>query len=298
LLVLILPGASIPQAVNAGVRAASGDVIVRMDAHSTPAPDYISRALQLLQEPRAGVVGGIWDVAPGASTTMAAAIARAVSHPLGAGDAAYRTGQRGRRVTRLSTAADPRLPSESTARDVETVPFGCFTRAAWASLGGFDESLLTNEDYEFNHRAREHGLRVILHPDIRSTYYARPTLRALARQYFRYGWWKARMLRKHPGSLRWRQAVPAAFVAGIVALAIGGVLWRPAWWALGGVLAFYLAVLGLASALACAREGGWSRLPGMIAAFAAVHLAWGTGAVSSFVGDVVRRVRRTRPTAR
>lgn len=271
LTVLVRQGASIPQAVNEGVRAATGEVIVRMDAHSTPAPDYIERALARLEEPRAGVVGGVWEIAPGARTTTASAIARAVAHPLGAGDAVYRIGR-----------------GETEPRDVETVPFGCFTRATWEALGGFDESLLTNEDYEFNHRVRARGLRVILDPAIRSTYYARSTLGALARQYFRYGWWKARMLRKHPASLRWRQAMPAGFVALLAGLAAAGLFWREVWWVLATVGTCYAAVLGLVAVLICAREGGWARLPALVGAFAVVHLAWGTGFVASAGGRARR----------
>lgn len=284
LLVLVDPGASIPHAVNAGVRAASGTVIVRMDAHAHPAPDYIERALVRLAEPRAGVVGGVWRIAPGAATATAAAIARAVSHPLGAGDAAYRTARaneprmnRGFAVARRAAAAR----HGAAARDVDTVPFGCFTRDLWASLGGLDERLPVNEDYEFNYRVRASGLRVILDPAVKSTYFARPTLWALARQYVRYGWWKARMLRRHPGSLRWRQAVPAAFVAGLVGLSLLGVLWAPAWWALAGLVGLYGAMLGAASFLVCAGEGGWRRLLPLVAAFAIVHVTWGAGFVAS-----------------
>jgi glycosyltransferase involved in cell wall biosynthesis len=260
--VLTRKDASIPEAVNAAVRDARGDVIVRLDAHSEPSAIYISRALDRLAEDRAGVVGGVWHVAPGASTATAAAIARAAAHPLGAGDAAYRIGR-----------------SRTEPVDVDTVPFGCFRRAVWESLGGLDESLLTNEDYEFNYRVRQAGLRVILDPAIHCTYFARPTLTALAAQYFRYGWWKVQMLRKHPDSLRWRQAVPAGFVASIVALAAVGAVWPVAWALLAAQLAVYAAVVAGTAVRVCAKEGGWGRLVPMTGAFSTIHLAWGSGAL-------------------
>ena len=260
--VLIRQDATIPEAVNAAVREARGEVIVRLDAHSEPSEIYIARALERLAEDRAGVVGGVWHVAPGADTATAAAIARAASHPLGAGDAAYRIG---RHLT------DP--------ADVDTVPFGCFRRDVWERLGGLDESLLANEDYEFNYRVRQAGLRVILDPGIHCTYFARPTLGALATQYFRYGWWKVQMLRKHPESLRWRQAVPALFVAALVLLAALGVAWWPAWLLLTAQVGVYGAAVAGTSLRICLREGGWARLLPLCGAFATIHLAWGAGAL-------------------
>jgi glycosyltransferase involved in cell wall biosynthesis len=279
--VLTRQDASIPEAVNAAVRDARGDVIVRLDAHSEPSNIYIARALDRLAEDRAGVVGGVWHVAPGAKTATAAAIARAAAHPLGAGDAAYRIGQ-----------------SRTEPVDVDTVPFGCFRRAVWESLGGLDESLLANEDYEFNYRVRQAGLRVILDPAIHCTYFARPTLTALAIQYFRYGWWKVQMLRKHPDSLRWRQAVPAGFVASIAGLLALGAVWPVAWFLLAAQLALYAAVVVATSVRVCVREGGWSRLLPLAGAFSTIHLAWGSGALVNLLtlGSWPRARRRTAAT--
>jgi glycosyltransferase involved in cell wall biosynthesis len=260
------PGGSIPENVNAGVTLSEGDVIVRLDAHSVPSPNYIFDALVHLQDPSVGVAGGVWDVAPGGATVTARAIARAVSHPLGAGDAAYRTGRN--------------LKAPAT---VDTVPFGCFRREVWRELGGLDETLHTNEDYDFNYRVRLTGHCVFLDPRIRSTYYARGTLGALAKQYFRYGWWKVQMLRKHPESLRWRQAVPAAFVTAAVLLALGGLAAPMAWTILAGLFTVYAATVAGTSIALCLREGEWKRLAPLCAAFVIVHVCWGTGFILNLV---------------
>lgn len=189
-------GATISAALNTGIAACRSDVIVRMDAHSRPAAEYLRRALDALNETDAVVVGGVWQTTPGGPGRQADAIARAVAHPMGAGDAAYRLGSR-------------QLPGR---RPVDTVPFGCFRRSHWRQVGGYNEELLINEDYEFNYRSRQCGGTVILDTTIRCEYFARPNLAALARQYFRYGWWKGRMLRQHPRSIRLRQAIPALFL--------------------------------------------------------------------------------------
>lgn len=252
--------AGIPSAINAGAFAAHGDVLIRLDAHSCPAIDYVRRSVEALTQQDAGVAGGVWEVAPGNNTLTARAIARAVSHPMGAGDAAYRT-QRAARG-----------PLE-----VDTVPFGCFRKALWEEMGGFDERLLTNEDYEFNYRVRQSGRRVILDPAIRSTYYARTTFSDLAQQYFRYGWWKAQMLKRNAKSLRWRQAVPAAFVSTAIVLACLGVFFREAALMLAGLGVGYLLALLVASVRICGGGRTWKILPILPAVFATIHFTWGSG---------------------
>lgn len=253
---------AIPAVLNAGIQAAVGDVIVRLDGHSVPAADYLSRVTRALEETGAGVAGGNWRVVPGADTVTARAIARAVSHPLGAGDAAYRIAKR--------------APGRSS---VDTVPFGCFRRETWEHLGGFNEGLLTNEDYEFNYRVRSSGRQVVLDPSVACEYVARPTLGALGRQYFRYGWWKAQMLKANPASLRLRQAIPALFVPGLLALAIGSFfsLWLA--YTLLIILVVYGATIGGAALHTAMKRNDLVAAPAIAAAFATVHLAWSTGAL-------------------
>jgi succinoglycan biosynthesis protein ExoA len=262
---IVAPDDRLPTAINRAVREARGDVLVRLDGHSSPPPDYIARAVAHLADPKVGVVGGIWQIVPGDHTPMGEGIARAVSHPLGAGDAAYR------------------IHTAHAVTDMDTVPFGCFTRATWQLVGGLNESLLGNEDYEFNYRVRRAGLAVRLDPMMHSTYVARSSLGALALQYFRYGWCKMQMLQQHPASLRWRQALPVAFVAGLLLLALTAFFVRPAAILLALVLLLYLGALAASSLAICAREGGWHRLGALVIAFATIHLCWGAGALT-FLG--------------
>src|SRR5262245_32330 len=259
---IVAPDDRLPTAINRAVREARGEVIVRLDGHSSPPPDYIARAVAHLADPRVGVVGGVWEVVPGDATPMGEGIARAVVHPLGAGDAAYR------------------IRSAHAVTDMDTVPFGCFTRATWQLVGGLNESLLGNEDYEFNYRVRRAGLAVRLDPMMHSTYVARASLGALALQYFRYGWCKMQMLRQHPASLRWRQTVPVAFVATLLVLALTALFFKPAAILLALVVLAYFLALTTASFLICAREGGWHRLVALVAAFASIHMCWGAGALT------------------
>jgi len=251
---------TIPIAMNAGIRAASGEIVVRLDAHSCPIGTYIRQSVETLLETGAGVVGGVWKIAPGGAGTTARAITRAVAHRLGAGDAAYRIG--------------PPRPGRSP---VDTVPYGCYRKSTWEKIGGYNEKLQTNEDYEFNYRVRLDGQPVLLDSDIRCTYIARSTLKALAKQYFRYGWWKAKMLLKHPGSLRLRQAIPVGFVTVIIALAGASLFFEWARWLLGSILLLYILVLGATSLCIGRKERDWGIVPILPAVFATVHFAWGSG---------------------
>ena len=255
------PGIGVPEAMNRGIEAAQGEIIVRLDGHCRPDPDYVGRAFDLLRETGAAVVGGVWDIAPGAPTQVAKAIALAVSHPIGAGDAVYRTAR----------------TTDGGRTEVDTVPFGCFRKTTWETLGGFDEPLHTNEDYEFNYRARSSGSTVVLDPSIRCTYFARSTLADLARQYFRYDWWKAQMLKRHPRSLRWRQALPGAFVPLFVSLAVAGLVWPASALLLGGLALAYAAILFAAAVQAAGRQRRWDLVWPLVAAFAIVHGSWSTG---------------------
>jgi hypothetical protein len=239
-----------------------------MDAHSRPYPDYVERCIADLDAGRGDNVGGVWEIKPGGNGWMAASISAAAAHPLGAGDAGYRIGAR--------------------ASVVDTVPFGAFQRTLVDKIGLFDESLLSNEDYEFNARVRQSGGRVWLDPEIVTVYYARRTLRDLARQYWRYGYWKFRMLRRYPETLRWRQALPPLFVASLIGLLVFA-WWPPAGWLLALELSIYIAVLLLASVLASFRQRKIYLLIGLPLSIAAMHLAWGGGFLWSMLMSLLEK---------
>ena len=249
--------------MNAGVAALSTDVVVRFDGHCRPAHDYIARAAALIATPDIGVVGGVWVIEPGAKSLEAEAIAIAGAHPLGSGGAAYRS------------------PSGSTPTDVDTVPFGCFKRSLWKEIGGFDERLESNEDYDFNYRIRQRGLRVVLDPAVRCTYYARSTIGDLARQYSRYGWWKARMLTHHPESIRWRQLVPALLVPSLLVAALGMILGGGDLW--GRLLAAYPVAVLVGAVHAAARRDRWPAIGWLAGSFVTIHVAWSAAFWASLV---------------
>jgi succinoglycan biosynthesis protein ExoA len=249
------PARVIPAALNQAIGAARGKVIIRLDAHSIPQPDYVEQCLRVLRETGAANAGGAWEIHPSAPTWSARGIAAAAAHRLGAGDARYRT--------------------SGQAGEVDTVPFGAYPRAWLDRIGPYDESLLTNEDYEYNVRLRRAGGKIWFDPSIRSIYFARATLGDLARQYARYGYWKARMLRRYPGTLRWRQALPPLFVLATAILLVSAPWLRLSRWLLGLQWAAYAGVMLMAGVAQARLRRDAALAAGMPLALAMMHLAWG-----------------------
>jgi GT2 family glycosyltransferase len=143
-------------------------------------------------------------------------------------------------------------------------------------VGEFDETLLTNEDYEFNVRLRNAGGIVWFNPAIRSVYYARSNLVALARQYARYGFWKTRMLRRYPGTLRWRQALPPLFILSLLFLSIASLFTPLALYALSLQMGIYVMVTLAAALLETIRRKDVGLLFGFPIAIWTMHFSWGT----------------------
>jgi succinoglycan biosynthesis protein ExoA len=244
------PAGITPTGLNRAIAASSGQVVVRLDAHAALEPGYVATAIAILRDTGAANVGG--RQRPVGEAGFARAVARAMSSPAGAGGAAYRTG--------------------TAPADVETVYLGVFRREALEAVGGFDERLVRNQDYELNHRLRAAGGRVHFHPDLAVDYRPRATLVALARQYHDYGAWKRYVLRQHPDSVKPRQLVPPAIV--VVLLVTGLMAIAGLWWPFAAVAGGY--VLGL---LAAGVQAARSVTLGVTTALAlaTMHLAWGTG---------------------
>jgi len=251
--VLTNPGRIQSLAMNMALDEARGDIIVRVDGHAIIAPDYISRCVYYLQTTGADNVGGPQRFV--GITPMGRAIAAAYRSPF---------------------SVPSRFTVSQQAEYVDTVYMGAWPRTVFERVGRFDGSLAVNEDYELNYRIRKAKGRIYLAPDIHSEYYGRQTLRALWRQFFRYGNWKFKVLVKHPASTRPRHLVAPAFVAALM----GGAILAPIssaikrLWKL--VLVSYALVNGMASVWQ-ARRDGWALLPRLPLVFACIHIAWGSG---------------------
>ena len=260
---------AIPSAVNRAIEASRGEIIIRLDAHSKPYPDYVENCVKALEAGRGDNVGGVWEIHAGAKTWIAESIAVAAAHPLGVGDALYRHAK--------------------YAAEVDTVPFGAFRRALIEKVGLFDESLLTNEDYEFNARVRKAGGRIWLDPSIRSIYFARSSFGAPAKQSLRYGFWKWTMLRRYPNTLRWRQALPPLFVLSLAGLGLLSIFFPLMKFLLLGELLLYLFICLTAGIQARLRLRKNFLSVGLPLAIPIMHIAWGSGLLWSMLASGFRK---------
>lgn len=256
----------IPAGLNKAIEVSNGDYVIRLDAHSRPNPDYISRCVRILESSDVANVGGAWEIEPGGEGCFARGIAAAAAHPLGAGGARYRVGGPPGRV--------------------ETVPFGAFKRSWMERVGRFDETLLTNEDYEYNVRIRDLGGEIFFDPSVRSVYLARNSLTALARQYTRYGFWKAQMLRSHPGSIRLRQIVPPLFIGSLLILLPMAIISAAARVLLAFELALYFGVLIASGVIEAFKRRRLSVVASFPLAVAVIHFSWG----GAFLWSIARQI--------
>ncbi len=246
------PRQIIPAALNIALAAARGRWLVRMDAHSTVGPEYVGAAVARLREGRWGGVGGRKD---GVGTTPAGrAIAVALGSRFGVGGSLYHHGV--------------------VEQEVDHIPFGAYRTELVRELGGWDERLVANEDFEFDHRLRAGGAALLFDPALRIDWQSKQSLRELYAQYHRYGKGKLDVALLHPGSLRLRHLLPPLLVPWLAAAAVVAPR-RPGLAA--AMVAPYAGALAAASARAAGRldDPRAQRLvPG---AFLAMHVGWGLG---------------------
>ncbi len=258
-----------PTALNIGIAAARGSIVMRMDAHVAYPANYISALAGRLEESGADNVGGVCVTRPAKDTAIGRAIAAGMSHPLGVGNSYFRIG-----------ASEPRW--------VNTVPFGCYRRDVFNRIGVFDEQLVRNQDDEFNLRLIRRGGRILLTPEVVCDYYARDSLGKLWRMYYQYGYFKPLVVRKVGGVMTLRQVVPAVFLLSLAAAAVAAI-WSTTAALLGAAIVLvYAAVIFAAAAAASRREGIGCGL-GLIAVFPTLHLSYGLGYLRGVLDFMILR---------
>lgn len=252
------PGRIVPTGLNLLIPRAQGEILIRVDGHCLIAKDYVSNCVRHLQEDGVDGVGGPMHTI--GEDFVSEAIALAMSSKFGVGNSSFRT-------------------ESGRTKMADTVPFPAYTRAIIERVGLYDEELVRNQDDEYNYRIREAGGKILLAEDVRSDYYSRGSLKRLWKQYFQYGFWKVRVLQKHPRQMSLRQFLPLAFVLSLILILLLALVVPWGWVLLVTILGLYL-MTNLAASLAIAKKHGWRFLKLLPLTFAIIHLSYGTGFLS------------------
>ena len=248
------PDKIVPTGLNLAIRQARGDVIIRVDGHTTLASDYVQQCVLALQCSGAENVGGRMN--PVGKNTFGKAVALATSSPFGVGGARFHY---------------------STQEEwVDTVYLGAWPKEVFQKVGLFDEELVRDQDDEFNYRLREAGGKILLIPRINSWYSVRSQPKDLWKQYLQYGFWKVRVFQKHPRQMRWSQFIPPIFVLAVLISLLIAILFSWGWKVPLALAGLYLLAALIATLLTAARKG-WLEVCLLPFTFAILHVSYGSG---------------------
>lgn len=259
------PTGRTPDALNAALAAATGDIVVRCDGHAMLPVDYVAIAVETLNRTGADNVGGVMDAQ--GETNFQRAVAWAMKSKFGVGSAAFHVG--------------------GVEGEAETVYLGCFRSSALNRVGGYDTKMTRAQDWEMNHRIRATGGLVWFNPALKVTYRPRRDLKTLSKQYLQYGQWRRRVMHMHPETVSRASALryfapPVTLLAVTMGTVLGAVgLLSHNWlvWAFAAPLS-YLAGIKLVSlsALKTEKFAVVMRLPFVLIA---MHMNWGWGFLTS-----------------
>jgi len=254
------PDHIVPSALNRAIEASHGDIIMRLDAHATYSTNYFSALSYAIQTYDADNVGAVCHTDVLNKTSKTLAIKAVLAHPLGVGNSAFRTGI-------------------LKAKEVDTVPFGCWKRSTFDKYGKFDVRLVRNQDIEFNKRIHRGGGKIVIIPETYSTYYARETYSKLAQNNYGNGKWNILTVwyTQQLQSLSVRHFIPLAFLLSLVLPILGTLFWLPLIWVALISLSMYSSVVSVFSMRLAKKEK--LRFLYVTKTFFILHLSYGWGSL-------------------
>ncbi len=254
------PGKIVSTGLNTAINQAQGNFILRIDGHTLIDPDYIENCIRTLQRTGADNVGGCMTAV--GITNFGKTVAIATSMPFGVGNSKFHYAQ--------------------IEEEVDSVYMGAWPKEVFCKIGLFDEELVRDQDDEFNYRLRENGGKIILNPEIKSLYTTRSTPWSLWRQYFQYGYWKVRVLQKHPRHMSLRQFIPPVFVLSLLVSTLLSFTSSWGWIVLVLSAGSYL-MTNLAASIVTASQKGWQHLFLLPLVFTILHLSYGLGFLAGLI---------------
>ncbi|MBR2942170.1 MAG: glycosyltransferase family 2 protein [Clostridia bacterium] len=246
--------------INVALREATGDAIIRVDAHARIPADFLARNVEALASGE--------DIAGGSVLS---------AEPKGRWERVMRAID----TSRFCGGAAP-FRNSGEARYVDALAYALYRREVYDTVGEYDERLRRTEDNDMHYRMHKAGYRFYFSPDIRSYHAARATLRGHLRQKWGNGYWIGRTMRIQPRCFAPRHLIPALFVLTLlVCLLISPVNA----WPLAALMTVYLlADLFFAAQSALQLHG--NRLFSMLLLpflFPIVHIAYGAGTLLGLI---------------
>ena len=253
--------------LNAAIKIAKHDYIVRIDAHSEPEPGYLENAIRILLEQNADEVGGIMQ-AKGKSAFQKA-VAYAYTSRWGIGAASYHVG--------------------GQAGEAESAYLGIFKKSALERVGGYDEQIIRGEDWELAQRIKRTGGLVWFSPELKVTYWPRGRFDRLVKQFYSTGVWRGDLTRRDLASASKRYFMPPllvlAILAGLVLLAFGQLI---------GVIPAASYLLGITLVAVLAAGLSLKARAALVIALATMHLSWGWGFIRGFIIGATGTIDKSR----
>lgn len=257
------PQKIVPIAMNIGIENSVGDIIIRIDAHTSYERNYISSLVRNLIELDADNIGAICKTEVLNKNPKSLAIREILCNKFGVGNSLFRIGI-------------------DNIVEVDTVPFGCFKRDVFDKIGGYDNRLVRNQDIELNKRLKRHGGKIFLIPDTYCTYYARETFVELIKNNFQNGEWNILtvFLTKQFDSLSIRHFVPLIFVLSLFLPLIGSLVFAHLY--LLSIVSLFCYLILLSTVVCKLSFKKKLRLDYLIFAFFVLHFSYGVGSIYGF----------------
>lgn len=250
--------------MNLCIKQAKHDVIVRIDAHSEPASNYISRGIEILEARNADLLGGIMSAK--GKTLFQKSVAWAYNSPFGLGGATYHVG--------------------GEEGEAESAYLGIFRKSALERVGGYDESIIRGEDWELAQRIKATGGLVWFSPELSVTYWPRSSWRALAKQFYSTGVWRGDLTKRDLRHTSWRYFIPPVLVISLVFGELIAALGFPIGWA--PFVAYFTSIIAVGAFVA--------RLAPAPLVLATMHLSWGFGFIVGYLKGAEGTLDRSRVT--
>ena len=262
--ILANPKKVIPIAMNIGIANSTGDIILKVDAHSTYPGNYITQCVEFMIEYQADNIGGYLSVTPSSNTIVAKSIALVLSNKIGSGYGSTKT-------------------KVSVPTWTDSVGFGCYKRSMLDKIGYYNEGLTRGSDMDLNNRLRSNGGKILKIPEITVAYYTKSTLGSFWNHNFSDGYWVTYPLALLRTPFTLRHIIPLAFVTGVSVLLLLGI-WNTLFLLLGiSILGFYLLVISVTSVYIAIKQGNPLYFPVLCMTFFTRHIAYGTGSILGLI---------------